>query len=162
MKSLQHLSFFGLALAVCISVCLGDAAYTTYKNPLYGFSVDVPKSMKVVTALSARDQCTFADTRGAKLTVFGSKNVSKEDLKGDYQIDLDDHKGAVTYKTLGANWFIVSWSLKGIVTCHKQFVGTGSVTGFLFAYPANQRAIYAPMVEHVGKNFKPGDLTKSH
>lgn len=137
--------------------------YLHYANARYGYSIDYPDFFAKGAPPTNNDGRVFTSRDGrSSLAVYGSNNVMNEGLRDAYGTLLREKGGAVGYKALGGNWFVVSWRESGKIFYQKVYHGPGSSNGFILSYPQSQRHRFDPIVARLAGSFRPGDLGTSH
>lgn len=144
------------------TAALARGAWTRYGNARYGYHIDIPPGFTQGEAPANNDGRSFTSPDGSTLDVWGSNNVLDETLSKVYGDIVRERGSSIVYKTKGGTWFVVSWTADGRSHYQKQFVGKGSMCGFIFTYPAARKSAHAPVVQRLERTFKPGDLSQPH
>ncbi len=139
------------------------ADWTTYSNPRFGASLDIPPGfVNDVPASENGDGLVFHSAdRQAELLVWGG-NLTDGDFKLDSEIrlnrELDDDWQVSYQKVSGDESSVYSGSQSGRImyarslsSCH----GTQAVH-FRIEYPEAQKKDYEPIVERLSKTLKAG------
>lgn len=144
------------------TAALAQPAATRYVNPRFGYAIDVPAGFKTERAPANDDGRIFGSADGAHLTVWGSNNVSGDTAASLFAGDVARRGKSVVYKTLGANFYAVSWHEGTDVYYVRQYVGAGSSNGFSLTYPEKKAAYYGAVVRTLERSFRPGRLDRAH
>jgi hypothetical protein len=138
------------------------AEWTTYANPRFGASVDIPPGfVNDVPASENGDGLVFHSAdKQAELLVWGG-NLTDGDFKLDSEIRLNrelDHDWQVSYKESGDEWSVYSGSQSGRIVYARSISsckGTQAVH-FRIEYPEWQKKEYDAVVERLSKSLKAG------
>jgi len=138
------------------------AEWTTYSNPRFGASVDVPPGfVNDVPESENGDGLIFhSGDKLAELLVWGG-NLTDGDFKLDSAIRLNrelDDDWQVSYKDSGDDWSVYSGSrsdrimyARAISSCHAT-----QAVYFRIEYPEAQKKEYDAVVERLSKSLKAG------
>lgn len=140
---------------------IADPAYKTYTNARYGFAINYPDSFNFRQLPVNGDGIQLASLDGRAILSVSGGNNSGRTLKEYYDASVNDVHGALGYRVMGGDWFVVTWTDGTNLGYRKTFVGTGSQDSFTFIYPADQKAAYEEVVARIEKSFKPGDIDRS-
>lgn len=158
-----RISRLAIALLLLVATAaLAQGAWSRYSNARYGYQIDIPPGFTKGEAPANNDGRTFKAADGATLDVWGSNNVMNQTVTSAYEDLLREKGQAVSYKTKGADWFVVSWGGSGRIFYQKQYVGGGSMNAFIFSYPITRKSAYARVVTRVQRSFKAGNLSQAH
>jgi hypothetical protein len=138
------------------------AEWTTYVNPRFGASVDIPPGfVNDVPASENGDGLVFHSAdKQAELLVWGG-NLTDGDFKLDSEIRLNrelDYDWQVSYKESGNDWSVYSGSQSGRIMYARAMSscrGTQAVH-FRIEYPEAQKKDYDAIVERLSKSLKAG------
>lgn len=144
--------------------------WQTYRNPRYGFSVEVPRSLAPTSSVDGKgltyrsaDGLTEVTGAGSSTTAgsgptAGATPASEEER---YAVDLR-RRGDLTYSQVdeASGTFTVSGHLEGgsIIVYVHGVVGPHTEYVLSWSYPTAQQATVQPWVEHSVKTFRPGLL----
>lgn len=96
----------------------------------------------------------------AELVVAGGNNAGFI-LKDYCDMCIKEFKSKVEYKTIGDNWFVISFKKNGKICYLKMFVGINSHNAFALTYPESQKTEYDEMVVKLEKSFRPGEINQA-
>jgi len=139
------------------------AEWTTYSNPRFGASIDVPPGfVKEVPEPENGDGLIFHSADGQTMLLVWGGNVTDGDFKLDSEIRLNrelDADWRITYRNKSDNeWSVYSGSQSGRIVYARSVSscrGTQAVH-FRIEYPEEQKKHYDAIVERLGKSLKAG------
>ena len=130
-----------------------EIQYLYYYNERYGFSIEYPDIFSDYTLPENGDGITFSDKEvGVELTISGSNNVLEETAEGLFMQDVNALPN-VNYQFQKNNFYVVSWSERGIMYYKNVVVGPGSMNTFWISYPSVDEAHYDNIVTHLYETF---------
>ena len=136
--------------------------WSAYRNERYGFSLSYPSAIFVVerTAQAGDGQVFIAPESDARLLVGALTNDAGYSA-ARYQDYVAQHSYGgytISYRRLGANWFVLSGERENQIFYEKvMFTCSGRlINSFALIYPADKRHIFDPIVERVEDSFRPG------
>lgn len=149
-----------------LTVSAQAAEWSTYSNPRFGVSIDVPPGfVNDVPEPANGDGLTFHAADGqAELFVWGN-NLANADFKTDAASRLQAEKDdgwTVSYRKISGNaWSVYSGS-KGEHIMYQRSISSCRGTQalhFRIEYPKAQQADYDPIVARLGKSLKAGSAS---
>ena len=129
--------------------------WMAYVNPQFGTSIAYPSAL-FADPVPVADGAFF-NGAGAVLQVsaiYRPDLATPGDLRAFMQSSSDYQN--VTYSPQGRSWLVVSGYRGTDIFYEKYFLVGGTVQGFSVQYPADQRAIYDPVVEALEDSFRAG------
>lgn len=140
-----------------------SAEYLSYTNSRYGYSIQYPGNMTVISESDNGDGAVFESADGtASLVVSGLNNVNDETPESVYNKELSYFSKEPEYKQLMKDSFVISWVENGNIIYKCCVVGNGSMNTFILKYPADQKAEYERVTEKVYSSFKSPGVGSSH
>lgn len=128
--------------------------YKTYKNERFGFSINYPDFLVEDIPPTNDDGLLFKSIDGTEeLVVFGYNNIENKGLKETYDeeiILINDIK----YKSIGDNWYVISWEEDGSIYYKKVVVGEKSTNVFSYKYPSNKKNFFDEIIKEGIRSFK--------
>ncbi len=139
------------------------SGYNTYANARYGFSIAYPALL-----LKPKDESENSDGRifvssdnQAELRSYGCHAIkadgSSQSMFEEYNDALGEYSpqnnAVVTFKKLGANWFVISGVRNNRVFYRKTLGKHGDFVTFIIEYPVNLKSTYDPVTENVASFF---------
>jgi hypothetical protein len=146
--------------AAMLSPAAAQKVWKTYKNELFGTSVEYP-SDKFIPQPPANDEgLRFIAVDGAEFTVSAINNVLDQNLAAIEAATLKDRPldERITHRDRGPNWIVLSGA-KADVRFYERHVLShrGKIINDLeIIYPARLRSIYDPIVTRMSKSFRAG------
>jgi hypothetical protein len=138
------------------------AAWTTYRNERFGFSLSYPShTFKETRTSQGGDGVLFvAPESGAKLLVGLFQNAQGYTVKS-YQEYVARHSYGsyrLDYNKRGGTWFALSGEGHGTTFYEKVLFTCGGrwITSFAMLYPTAQRHTFDPIVERMEDSFAAG------
>lgn len=143
-------------ILVFSTIVFAQTKYDTYGNARFGYSISYPSNLIPKGEAENGDGQVFeAKDKSAKLTVWGSNNALNQSLKEIYNGDLKEYGKAVTYKSLGANSYVISGKRNGKIFYQKTIKSDEDVYfTFILEYAESKRATYDKAVTQIVKSFK--------
>jgi len=135
--------------------------FATHTDSVFGFRIGYPASFITKNIAGTGDETTLTSSDGEASLVIAAANTNGSTLNDLYENSL---KGVIeerAYKSVGGNWFVLSWKDGDRVYYQKMFVGSGSLNSFTFTFPDNQRSTYEPITTRIEKSFRPGALDEA-
>ena len=144
------------ALLVSAQVILGQTKYNSYGNARFGYSISYPSNLVGKGEAENGDGQVFqTKDKSAKLTVWGANNALNQSLKAIYNGDLKERGKSVTYKTIGANFYVISGKQGGKIFYQKTIRSSeDTYFTFIFEYAENKRSTYDKATAQIAKSFK--------
>jgi hypothetical protein len=140
----------------------GSAAWTSYRNERYGFSLQYPSDVFAPERTSeAGDGTVFSSADGlAKLLVGALPNEGGQSV-ASYQDYVQRHSYAdfaVDYRPLGSNWFVLSGDGSGKTFYEKVMFSCDGrlINSFALIYPTADKRRFDAIVEGIQATFRPG------
>jgi hypothetical protein len=134
--------------------------WRTYHNDRYGTTIEYPDIFKPGTPPDNDDGLAFKSADGADFSVFASYNALDFDLTSfqEFAAKNLDAGSAVTYRTHGVNWFVLSGTKGDGIFYQRNLLSHGGqmTEGFVMNYPARLKETYDPIVARMAKSFRPG------
>lgn len=139
------------------------SGYSTYANARYGFSIAYPQQL-----LKPQDESDNSDGRifvssdnNAELRSYGCHAIkadgSTQSVFEEYNDALEEYSpknnAVVTYKKLGANWFVISGVRNNKVFYRKTLGKRGDFMTFIIEYPVSMKSTYDAVTENVATFF---------
>lgn len=150
-----------LSLTLCtvlftVQLVSGQAKYNTYGNARFGYSISYPSNLVPKGESTNGDGQVFeARDKSAKLTVWGSHNALNLSFKEMYDADRNEYGNSVTYKTIGANFYVISGKRNRKIFYQKTIRSADDAYfTFVFEYSESKRAVYDQAAAQIGKSFK--------
>jgi len=134
-------------------------AWTSYRNPRFGTTIDYPARFRPGRPPDNNDGLAFTAPDGATLSVWGSLNVMERDVAGLEAFLREGKQDArVTYRAAGKNWLVLSGVQADRVFYERHvFSHRNEVeNAFQISYPAALAATYDPIVARISKSLRPG------
>ncbi len=161
MKRIKSFAIIILLLTVfggyyCISYANDDSGikYKTYKNERYGFSINYSDFLEEDIPPTNGDGLLFKNKDGTEeLIVFGYNNIENKGLKETYDEEVSLINN-IKYKSMGDNWYVISWEEDGNIYYKKIVVGEKSTNVFSYKYPSNKKELYDEIIEEGIRSFK--------
>ena len=159
---------FLFLLLACICVCFplpapaqgtSDAiSYKTYGNSRFGYSIAYPAGILIPQgeADNGDGQKFLSKDEKVVMLVYGQFNVLNQTLKNAFSEALREGTpgGAVTYKLLKDNWFVVSGTVSNRVFYQKTMLVGNTFKTFRIEYPESQKAAFDRITVEIAKSFK--------
>jgi hypothetical protein len=140
----------------------GSAAWTSYRNERYGFSLQYPSDAFAPERTSeAGDGTVFSSADGqAKLLVGALPNEDGVSV-ASYQDYVQRHSYAgfaVDYRPLGSTWFVLSGDGSGKTFYEKVMFSCDGrlINSFALIYPTADKRRFDAIVEGIQATFRPG------
>lgn len=139
-----------------------EEAWTTYKNPRFGYSIYYPSGLFAAGQPPENGGgMTFTSRDGrAKIVVFGSNNADKLSVREYRRVLLDEFGGydKLDYSPVGQTWFVLSgYRAENIYYQKVMFTCGGGIINVLsMTFPTAEKPFYESLVELIEDNFKPG------
>ncbi|TDB53146.1 MULTISPECIES: hypothetical protein [Bacillaceae] len=130
--------------------------YTEYVNSRYGFSIQYPSEFETQPPPTNGDGAVFYSDE-VKITAYaGHTNIIQpnETVMTYYDEELNQISN-IAYKRQKDNWYVISYVENGMIVYKKFFFGDVVSNTFIITYPAEKKAEYDALVNHVVKTFKP-------
>ncbi|MBS1794465.1 MAG: hypothetical protein JSS81_11455 [Acidobacteria bacterium] len=129
--------------------------YKTYSNARFGYSVSYPSDLLTPQGEAENGDGQIFTGSGAEMRVYGSNLLLNETLRREYNALLKEKGGSVTYKTITANFFVVSGRADGKIFYRKTMKNAdGAFLTFMIEYDETERATYDAVVTRIVKSFK--------
>jgi hypothetical protein len=154
-------------LLACICVCspvpalaqgTSDAiSYKFYNNARYQYSIAYPAGILIPQGEADNgDGQKFLSKDGkVVMLVYGQFNVLNQTLKKAFSEALSDTPGgAVAYKLLKNNWFVVSGTVSNRVFYQKTTLVDDTFKTFRIEYPESQKDAFDKITGEIAKSFK--------
>ena len=155
---MKKLSLFLIFFATVFSaqIVLSQTKYDTYGNARFGYSISYPSNLVAKGEAENGDGQVFeAKDKRAKLTVWGANNALNQSLKEIYNGDLKQRGKSVTYKTIGANFYVISGKQNGKIFYQKTMRNSDDTySTFIFEYAESKRLTYDKAAAQIAKSFK--------
>ena len=134
----------------------GQTKYNSYGNARFGYSISYPSNLVGKGEAENSDGQVFeARDKSAKLTVWGANNALNQSLKEIYNGDLKERGKSVTYKTIGANFYVISGKKDGKIFYQKTIRSNDDTYfTFIFEYGESKRSTYDKAAAQIAKSFK--------
>jgi hypothetical protein len=128
------------------------AAYSTYSNARYGFSISYPGSLLVPQGESDNgDGQKFVSRDGsASLAAFGSNRLDRS-LQEEFRSAQENRN--VTYKVLRRDMFVVSGTEDGKIFYQKTLLRGDVFKTFIIEYDERKRGVYDAVTTRVARSF---------
>jgi hypothetical protein len=128
------------------------AAYRTYSNARYGFSISYPADLLVPQGESDNgDGQRFTSRDGsASLAAFGSNRLDRS-LQDEYSSAQENRN--VTYKVLKRDMFVVSGTENGKIFYQKTLLRGAVFKTFIIEYDESERGVYDAVTTRVARSF---------
>jgi hypothetical protein len=128
------------------------AAYRTYSNARYGFSISYPADLLVPQGESDNgDGQKFVSRDGsASLTAFGSNRLDRS-LQEEFRSAQENRN--VTYKVLRRDMFVVSGTENGKIFYQKTLLRGDVFKTFIIEYDESERGVYDTVTTRVARSF---------
>ena len=155
MKKLSlFLTFFAILFSA--QLVLSQTKYDTYGNARFGYSISYPSNLVPKGEAENGDGQIFeARDKSAKLTVWGANNALNQSLKEIYKGDLKQRGKSITYKKLGANFYVISGKQNGKIFYQKTMRNSDDTYfTFIFEYAESKRTTYNKATAQIAKSFK--------
>jgi hypothetical protein len=140
------------------------SGWTTYVNPRFGVSAELPTYLKAGPEPDNSDGLTFTG-RGVTVLVYGQYRIqSKAECFHD-AIDYWKTQGKVTYKLQGSNFFIVSGHTAHDVFYQRTLLGKAEASAksqddvngtVIVQHPASEATAFDPTLRRITKSLKLG------
>ncbi len=138
---------------------LGDAAWPTYDNARFQYSICYPaQKLDAQPEADNGDGRQFVAKDGADLRVYGDQDVSKEtpeaaadEIGGRLGAPPD---GKVTYKAVHGDWFVVSGRTMKEIFFAKGYLDHDQFKVFEFTYPIAKAGAYNEVAAKLESCFK--------
>lgn len=145
--------------AFCVLIMMAAAAaaaeWRPYENPRFGTYAEVPASFASEPPPENGDGQRFSTPTGGTIAVYGSFDFNGGGLAVYRAFLIEPLKGegwSLTYMPSGADWFVLSGVRGAEILYHRgeQPLGCGGdlFHHIEFRYPARDKALWAPFVEH--------------
>ena len=153
----------GLTMATPLKPLHAAETWTTYQNPRFGYSLSYPSSVFKPSHPSEDGGGSVfltADEK-AKIVVYGAMNDDHFTPAEYRETILKQFSGydAIDYSPRGKTWFVLSgfrgeaiYYQKVMFSCNDHVISAFSIT-----FPKAEKKFYAPLVEVMEDNFKPGN-----
>lgn len=137
----------------------GQAAYKTYYNPRFEYSISYPVGILFPQEVAANgDGRKFlSKDKRTVMLVYGQENVQRQTLSQLYEEESREGPPAgrtVTYKLLKNNWFVVSGYMGGRVFYQKTIYRNDEFLTFRIDYPEEQKKVFDPITSAIARSFK--------
>jgi hypothetical protein len=128
------------------------AAYWTYSNARYRFSISYPGDLLVPQGESDNgDGQKFVSRDGsASLTAFGSNRLDRS-LQAEFRSAQENRN--VTYKVLKRDMFVVSGTENGKIFYQKTLLRGDVFKTFIIEYDEQERGVYDAVTTRVARSF---------
>ncbi len=150
------LSILGCAAALSPAQ---SAAWETYRNPRFGYSLLFPAELLRLVSESPDGQnvefrSADGQTKLRVLTVSNRDNVSPREYRAQVVGSLSDYR-AIQYGPMGGSWFVLSGVRGGSIFYQKVVFSCGGriINAFAMTYPSAEKRGYDPIVTTIEKNF---------
>lgn len=139
--------------------------YKTYYNDTYNFSIDYPLEILEPQGESASGDGQIYKSEDEKATLWVYRdfrdNVSDKPYtietayKEDIHKDNPDHPDReITYKKLGANFFVISGFDGNKIFYQKSIMKSGQLYTFLIEYKKKDKEQYKSITERIARSFR--------
>jgi len=132
------------------------SAFTTYRNPNYNLSINIPEYLIKYSLTDGKDGHGFKYSDGFDMKVYGNnnENLSNISVSEAYSNELKKYE-SVTYKVLKTDWFVISGYDNGQIYYIKKYIlKNHSITLFILM-PKNLKEKYDNIVTDASKSFRP-------
>jgi hypothetical protein len=128
------------------------AAYKTYSNARYGFSIAYPVGVLLPQGESDNgDGQRFVSRDGsATLLAFGSNRLDRS-LRDEFQSAQENR--TVTYKVIKADMFVVSGHANGKIFYQKTLLRGDAFKTFIIEYDEGERGTFDPITSRIARSF---------
>lgn len=140
-----------------------DADYRSYTNGRFGYSIQYPGNMSIVSEADNGDGATLESAdKSASLIVYGRNNINEDTAESVYNEELSGFEKEPEYKQLLKDSFVISWLENGVINYECCVVGNGSMNTFVLKYPASQKSDYESVTEKIYSSFKSPGVSEAH
>ncbi len=145
------------SLFTAIPVWASDG-WTSYANPRFGYSAEVPPGFTLTQESDNGDGATFESKDGARLLIFGAfveDGAFAADIR--QRIVWDNQKGwQITYEKVTPGWASYSGARgAGILYSRAVALCDGSAAYFQLTYPRKALKAYNRLVGRMVKSLRP-------
>jgi hypothetical protein len=135
-------------------------AYQTYQNARFGFSIDYPANLKPQPESGNGDGRRFVSADGQTvLTAYAGYNVLDDGLP-DYRKmarkGWQEKHATITLDQKLATGFVLSGQVKGAIFYEKTVLRAGTLTTFIWEYPATRKVEMDAVIRHTISTLQPG------
>lgn len=154
MKIRKKVLFVALVVLLSGSAVFAQVEYETYENWRFEFSIDYPANLTPQPEPANSDGRAFKNM-DAEMRAYGSFYILRGTLRREYAALLRERRGAVTYKTVGANFFVISGRRNGKIFYRKTVRDKDGVfITFEIEYKESKRAFYDRATERIVRSLK--------
>ncbi|WP_428909761.1 hypothetical protein [Niallia sp. Krafla_26] len=134
------------------------AAFKTYNNARFGFSVEYPTSFTMGEPPTNDDGRSFTNGEFT-MVAYGSHINTVEDnetIEDYYHRALASSPSPIAYQRLGDNWYIVSYIDGFNIHYEKAMINNDVIYTLQMKYPTGQKDKYDKIVTRISNSFKAG------
>jgi hypothetical protein len=157
------LSRVAIAALLTVSAVVQSAAYepvwTYYRDPVYGFSVDLPLGLFEPLEQEAAPGTTFLEVGGSgQLSIYGGRAEGLTLDQFAQRLSEGDQIRAITYRVGGDSWFVLSGNLapdgpaeEPLIFYTKLLLSADGrrFSAFELSYPEAEKSRYDAIVERI-------------
>jgi hypothetical protein len=154
----------GAAIAMLLATGAPDAnaaAWATYRNVRYGYSVCYPRNVLRAGAEALNgDGRSFEGRNGSEVQVYGSGDPDRQGVVGDLSQSTADrvrHGAQITYRRVTPNWGVISGRQGNSLFYRKVVARADQLIALELTYPASLAAFYAPVVARMSRCLSVGN-----
>jgi hypothetical protein len=158
MSSRVSVCLFILAIAGSSLPAFGQR-WTTYHNPRFGTTADVPAGWRPGPRPENGDGLEFASPDGrAHLTISGSVNAFETIAESMEIYEKPEEGETITYKHREARAITLSGTKKDLIFYEKHILSCRDQVwnSIYLEYPATSKSAFDPLVAHIAHSLRPG------
>jgi len=152
---------FSLPTALLLLASLAaPPTYKTYHNARFNFRLDYPADLKPQPEADNGDGRRFVSADGhTELSAYAAYDALDGGLPAYRRMAREDWQqkhATITLDQKTSTGFALSGTLKGRIFYEKTVLKAGTLTTFVWQYPAGRKAAMDPIIRHTIQTLEPG------
>jgi hypothetical protein len=157
----SFLLFIASTVTIPAAAARAQKVWNTYRNERFGTSIEYPADrFRSLPPPENGDGLQFEANDGAQFTVSAIRNVLEDsfaEIQDSYLKERDPTE-EITYRTKGANWFVLSGTRGDLIFYERHLVSHRNeiINTFDIKYPATLKRIYDPITARMSGSLRAG------